>query len=74
MRCDHSRSRSGLALVSVSSSPVRASWRPMVKPGVDPRLGGRQEQLLQAAGLGPGERLVAHLAVGRSSPEVLGLA
>ena len=40
---------------------------------IDPRLRGREEQLLEAAGLGPGERLVAHLAVGRSSPQVLGL-
>ena len=40
---------------------------------IDSRLRGREEQLLEAAGLGPGERLVAHLAVGRSSPQVLGL-
>ena len=41
--------------------------------GVDPRFGGRQPELLQAAGLGPGERYVPHLAVGRAPPQALGL-
>ena len=41
--------------------------------GVHPRLGRQQPQFLQAARLGPGERFVADLAVGRSAPELLGL-
>ena len=39
--------------------------------GVDPQLRGGEQQLLEAARLGPGEGLVAHLAVGRSPPQVL---
>ncbi len=39
---------------------------------VDARLDRRQQQLLEAARLGPGEGLVPHLAVGRATPELLG--
>ena len=73
MRWDHSRSRIGLALVRDSSSLARAWWSPIVKRGIDPRLRAREEQLLEASGLGTGKRLVAHIAVRRSSPKVLGL-
>ena len=73
MRWDHKRSRIGLALVTHSSSPMTASCRPERQLGVDPGLAGHQQQLFETTGLGPGEWLVAHLAVGRPAPEALGL-
>ena len=41
--------------------------------GVHPQLNRREEEFLQPARLGPGEGFVAHLAVGGTPPEVLGL-
>ena len=41
--------------------------------GIDPGLDRGEQQLLQPARLGTGERLVAHLAVGGATPELLRL-
>ena len=57
----------GLQLAGDGLVPAQGELR------IDPRLGSREEQFLQATRLRPGEGFVTHLAVGRSAPQAFGL-